>query len=127
MPRWQTQVFAFSYRISKGGKMKRVKYLGALALLLASLLAACCTPTTPPAPTEPPPAATEPPADTKVPTEKDSGSWEPVLDLEVEQTLRMAAFLDDKVGYTGGEASEGKAHYTTDGGQTWTMAESSGG
>ena len=106
--------------------MKKVKYLGALALLLAGLLAACCTPTTPPAPTEPPPAATEPPAD-KVPTEEVSGSWEAVLDLEVEQTLRMAAFLDARVGYTGGEATEGRAHYTTDGGQTWTMAESSGG
>lgn len=107
--------------------MKQVKYLGALALLLASLLAACCMPTTQPAPTEPPPAATEPPADTKVPTEEASGSWEAVLDLEVEQTLRMAAFLDGKVGYTGGEATEGRVHYTTDGGQTWTMAESSGG
>ncbi|MFL7793576.1 MAG: hypothetical protein AB8I69_15650 [Anaerolineae bacterium] len=106
--------------------MKKVKYLGALVLLLASLLAACCTPTTPPASTEPPPAATEPPAD-KVPTEEVSGSWEAVLDLEVEQTLRMAAFLDARVGYTGGEATEGRAHYTTDGGQTWTMAESSGG
>jgi hypothetical protein len=107
--------------------MKKVKYLGALALLLAGLLAACCTPTTLPDLTEPPPAATEPPADTKVPTEEASGLWEVVLDLEVEQTLRMAAFLDARVGYTGGEATEGRAHYTTDGGQTWTMAESSGG
>jgi photosystem II stability/assembly factor-like uncharacterized protein len=62
-----------------------------------------------------------------VPTEEGSGLWEAVLDLEVEQPLRMAAFLDDKVGYTGGEATEGRAHYTTNGGQTWTMAESSGG
>jgi hypothetical protein len=107
--------------------MRQVKYLGASALLLTGLLAVCCMPTTPSAPTEPPPAATEPPAGTMVPTEEDLGLWEAVLDLEVEQTLRMAAFLDDKIGYTGGEATEGRAHYTADGGQTWTMAESSGG
>jgi photosystem II stability/assembly factor-like uncharacterized protein len=59
--------------------------------------------------------------------EEEVGLWESVLDLEVEQSLRMAAFLDDKVGYTGGEGSDGRAHYTTDGGQTWTMVESSGG
>jgi hypothetical protein len=107
--------------------MKQGMYLGALALLLASLLAACCMPATSPSLTEPPPAATGPPVEPTVPTEEDSGLWEAVLDLEVEQTLRMAAFLDDKVGYTGGEATEGRAHYTADGGQTWTMAESSGG
>ena len=107
--------------------MKQGKYLGALALLLAGLLAACSTPTTPSALTEPPSAATELPVEPTVPAEERSGLWEAVLDLEVEQTLRMAAFLDAKVGYTGGEATEGRAHYTTDGGQTWTMAESSGG
>jgi hypothetical protein len=107
--------------------MKQGKYLGALTLLLAGLLAACRTSTTPPASTQPPPAATELPVEPTVPAEESSGLWEAVLDLQVEQTLRMAAFLDDKVGYTGGEATEGRAHYTTDGGQTWTMAESSGG
>ncbi|MBN1810338.1 MAG: hypothetical protein JXA14_00725 [Anaerolineae bacterium] len=109
--------------------MKQVRHISLSALSLAvSLLltvgtAGCsCAPVTPAAS-----SPTELLADTAKPTEEDSGSWEVVLDLEVEQTLRMAAFLDDKVGYTGGEASEGRAHYTTDGGQTWTMAESSGG
>jgi hypothetical protein len=47
--------------------------------------------------------------------------------MAVEQPMRMAAFLDDKVGFTGGEADAGRAHYTTDGGATWTMAETSTG
>jgi photosystem II stability/assembly factor-like uncharacterized protein len=41
--------------------------------------------------------------------------------------VRMAAFLDAQVGFTGGAGDAGKVHYTTDGGQTWTLAESSGG
>jgi photosystem II stability/assembly factor-like uncharacterized protein len=39
----------------------------------------------------------------------------------------MAAFLNETVGITGGATGAGKTHYTTDGGATWTLAESSGG
>jgi hypothetical protein len=39
----------------------------------------------------------------------------------------MAAFLDKNFGLTGGADSAGRAHVTTDGGQTWTLAESSAG
>jgi photosystem II stability/assembly factor-like uncharacterized protein len=46
---------------------------------------------------------------------------------KAEQPVRMAAFLDETFGVTGGATGAGKAHYTTDGGATWTMAESSGG
>ena len=40
----------------------------------------------------------------------------------------MAAFFDQTFGITGGgSGASGKAHYSTDGGQTWTMADTSGG
>lgn len=55
------------------------------------------------------------------------GPWELIVQTEVKQPTRMAAFLNDKFGITGGFSGEGKAHYTTDGGNTWKMAESSGG
>lgn len=45
----------------------------------------------------------------------------------VEQKVRMAAFLDDNFGVTGGAGAFGKVHYTTDGGRTWTISETSGG
>jgi hypothetical protein len=83
-----------------------------------------CTPA--PTPTAPPPAPTEPPVDTAAPTPaEDAGLWEVVLQTQVEQPTRMAAFLDDKGGFTGGAGDPGKAHYTAEGGQTWTVAESS--
>jgi photosystem II stability/assembly factor-like uncharacterized protein len=41
--------------------------------------------------------------------------------------MRIAAFLDETFGLTGGSADVGRAHVTTDGGQTWTLAESSEG
>ena len=53
--------------------------------------------------------------------------WEVVLQTEVTQPVRMAAFLDENFGLTGGSDSAGRAHVTTDGGQTWTLAESSAG
>jgi photosystem II stability/assembly factor-like uncharacterized protein len=45
----------------------------------------------------------------------------------IEQSVRIAAFLDETFGVTGGANNKGRVHYTTDGGQTWIMAESSGG
>jgi photosystem II stability/assembly factor-like uncharacterized protein len=56
---------------------------------------------------------------------EESGAWEVVLQTEVEQPVRMAAFLDENFGLTGGANSAGRVHVTTDGGQAWTMAESS--
>jgi photosystem II stability/assembly factor-like uncharacterized protein len=61
-----------------------------------------------------------------VPTEEPK-AWEVVLQTKVEQPVRIAAFLDETFGVTGGATGAGKTHYTTDGGATRTMAESSGG
>jgi hypothetical protein len=58
-------------------------------------------------------------------TAQDSGPWEIVLQKNIEQPMRIAAFLDGSFGVTGGPSDPGRAHYTTDGGVTWTMAESS--
>jgi len=53
--------------------------------------------------------------------------WTPVLETTVSHPARMAAFLDDTFGLTGGFSGAGKAHVTTNGGRTWTISESSGG
>jgi photosystem II stability/assembly factor-like uncharacterized protein len=55
------------------------------------------------------------------------GEWQVAFQTKVEQPVRMAAFLDETFGVTGGATGAGKTHYTTDGGETWTMAETSGG
>ena len=99
--------------------MKRIEYLGVLILLLISGMVGCKS-----TPAAPPPGQTEPPVE---PTEEPQAQWEVVLQTKPEQFVRMAAFLDETFGVTGGADSAGKAHYTTDGGQTWTMADSSGG
>jgi hypothetical protein len=39
----------------------------------------------------------------------------------------MAAFLNENFGIIGGAGDVGKARYTSDGGKTWTVADSSGG
>lgn len=43
------------------------------------------------------------------------------------EKLRIAAFLDENFGVTGGAGDIGKAKYTSDGGKTWSQADSSGG
>jgi hypothetical protein len=65
------------------------------------------------------PGATEPEEETA------GGRWEIVLQKEIEQPMRVAAFLDESFGLTGGPADPGMAHYSTDGGETWTMADGS--
>jgi photosystem II stability/assembly factor-like uncharacterized protein len=55
------------------------------------------------------------------------GEWQVAFQTKVEQPVRMAAFFDETFGVTGGATGAGKAHYTTDGSGTWTMAEDSGG
>jgi hypothetical protein len=109
--------------------MKQARHLGLSALpLVTSLLLMVGMVECTSAPAAPPPSSTELPADTAAPAPaEDATLWEVVLQTEVEQPTRMAAFLDDKVGFTGGEADPGKAHYTTDGGATWTLAETSTG
>lgn len=109
--------------------MRQAKYLGALllplaaGLLLVGGLVGCAR-----TPAALPSSPTDPPADTAVPAPvEDESLWKVALQMAVEQPMRMAAFLDDKVGFTGGEADAGRAHYTTDGGATWTMAETSTG
>jgi photosystem II stability/assembly factor-like uncharacterized protein len=79
-------------------------------------------------PVEPTAAPTPTPAPTAIPTkEKPVGRWEEVSRVTAKQPVRMAAFLDETFGVTGGATGAGKTHYTTDGGATWTLAESSGG
>ncbi|MFC1975890.1 hypothetical protein ACFLXQ_05790 [Chloroflexota bacterium] len=108
-----------------GGKRMRYLKISVLLTVLASIMMAGCTPAaTPPPPTDVPPAPTEPPV---VPTEEPRAQWEVILEKRVDQPARITAFLDETFGVTGGAGGAGRAHYTTDGGQTWTMAESSGG
>jgi photosystem II stability/assembly factor-like uncharacterized protein len=83
-----------------------VKHIAPPVLLCALLMAGC-------APTAAPTVAERQPR------------WEVVLQTEVTQPVRMAAFLDGTFGLTGGADNAGRAHVTTDGGQSWTMAESS--
>jgi hypothetical protein len=109
--------------------MKQARHisLSALSLVVSLLLtvgtAGCSGAPVTPAASSP----TELPADTAKPILEDGGLWKVVLQVVVEQPVRMAAFLDDKVGFTGGERDPGKAHYTIDGGATWTLAETSTG
>ena len=54
--------------------------------------------------------------------------WEVVIPQTLfADKLRMAAFLDESFGLTGGAGDPGKADYTLDGGKTWATADSSGG
>jgi len=107
--------------------MKR--YLAVTMIGLLALLASAvgCAPAATPPPAAPTQAPVEPTLAT-VPTRAAAASpWEVMRETKVEQPVRMAAFLDETFGLTGGANYEGKAHYTTDGGQTWTMAETSSG
>jgi hypothetical protein len=103
--------------------MKCVR-LSILLGVLVSTLVVGCAPAVTPSPTDVPPTPTEPPP---TPTEEPQAQWQVILQERVEQPVRMAAFLDETFGVTGGANVNGRAHYTTDGGQTWTMADSSGG
>lgn len=92
-----------------------MKHYWLIALLLLALVGGCAP-------------ATTPPSATVIPTQMgDTSLWEVVLQTEVEQPMRVAVFLDGSFGLTGGSADVGRANVTTDGGQTWTLAESSAG
>lgn len=109
-----------------GGGMKHF-HLDSLVLLIMIVAAGCTPAATPPPPTATLPPPTDPPATTTPMEAKDNSPWKIVHQIEVEQPMRMAAFLDANFGLTGGFSDPGKAHYTTDGGQTWTKADTSGG
>jgi hypothetical protein len=54
--------------------------------------------------------------------------WKVVIPkTNVGDKWRMAAFLNENFGLTGGAGDAGKARYTSDGGKTWAVADSSGG
>jgi hypothetical protein len=62
------------------------------------------------------------------PTEKSQAQWKVAIPQTLfAEKMRMAAFLDEKFGIMGGAGDPGKAHYTSDGGKTWAVADSSGG
>ena len=112
--------------------MKYTRVSVFLTVLVAILMIGCaCAPPATPQPTDVPPAPTEPPADpTEVPpdpTEEPKALWEEVGRVKFEQAVRVAAFLDETAGLTWGAGDAGKVHYTADGGQAWTMADTSGG
>ena len=99
-------------------KYARVTFvLGALAsvLVAGALLTAC----------QPRAAVTNAPA---VSAQASQAQWQVVLPkTNVGEKWRMAAFSDQNFGLTGGAGDVGKARYTSDGGKTWTVADSSGG
>jgi hypothetical protein len=71
-------------------------------------------------------AAAHPPAG--VPTVEPQTQWKVVVPQTLfAEKLRIAAFLNENFGITGGAGDVGKASYTSDGGKTWTTADSSGG
>ena len=43
------------------------------------------------------------------------------------EKLRIAAFLNENVGFNGGAGDIGKARFTQDGGKSWIQSDSSGG
>ena len=53
--------------------------------------------------------------------------WEVLIPKAIDGVkVRMAAFHNEKFGVWGGAGDEGAQHYTLDGGQTWTKAETGG-
>ena len=63
-----------------------------------------------------------------VAAEKTEVQWQVVVPQKVfAEKLRIAAFLNESFGLTGGAGDIGKADYTSDGGKTWATADSSGG
>jgi hypothetical protein len=65
---------------------------------------------------------------TGIAIEKAQAQWQVVVPQTVfAEKLRIAAFLNEDFGITGGAGDIGKADYTLDGGKTWTTADTSGG
>jgi hypothetical protein len=55
----------------------------------------------------------------------DNGPWQVVLQQKIEHPMRVAAFLNESFGLTGGPSDVGKAYYTANGGDSWTLTENS--
>jgi hypothetical protein len=90
--------------------MKSTRFIILLGVLVSTLVAGCAL------------AATQPP------TGDSQAQWKVVIPQTLfADKLRMAAFLNENFGLTGGAGDIGKAKYTSDGGKTWTTADSSGG
>ncbi len=99
-----------------------MKKIFALHLLFTALLAACTMNGVSPISEVPVVVPTE--TLTPEPVEP----WEVVLELDrVEQNVRIAAFYDDELGFTGGADAAGVFHSTHDGGQTWVASDTSSG
>ena len=65
---------------------------------------------------------------TGIAIEKAQAQWQVVVPQTVfAEKLRIAAFLNENFGLTGGAGDIGKADYTLDGGKTWATADTSGG
>ncbi len=65
---------------------------------------------------------------TGIAIEKSQAQWQVVVPQTVfAEKLRIAAFLNEDFGITGGAGDIGKADYTLDGGKTWATADTSGG
>ncbi|MBN1834113.1 MAG: hypothetical protein JW896_18595 [Deltaproteobacteria bacterium] len=63
-----------------------------------------------------------------VPAEEAQAQWQVVVPQTLfAEKLRIAAFLNEDFGVTGGAGDIGKADYTLDGGKTWATADTSGG
>jgi hypothetical protein len=103
--------------------MKCAKFLVLIVLLLLMVMG-CAPAATPPPDT----AASDQTEETAVeapPQAEEDTAWEVVLQKELEQPARMAAFLNEEFGLTGGPGDPGKASFTIDEGQTWTQADDS--
>jgi hypothetical protein len=95
-------------------KMKCARF-AILSGVLASILVIGCA------------LAAAPPT-TVVPSKKQQGQWKVVIPQTLfADKMRMAAFLNETFGIMGGAGDPGKARVTSDGGKTWTVADSSGG
>ncbi len=72
-----------------------------------------------------PSAAGDPKSAPSQPAVSLASDWQVTLQTHIVQPMRYAAFLDGSYGLTGGPSEAGRAQVTTDGGQTWSMAETS--
>jgi hypothetical protein len=98
--------YQFRYKVSliwEGKEMKYARFTILLGVLVSTLVIGCVF------------AAAQ-------------AKWEVVVPQTLfGEKLRIAAFLNESFGFTGGAGDVGKASSTTDGGKTWAQADSSGG
>ncbi|MFC1975884.1 hypothetical protein ACFLXQ_05760 [Chloroflexota bacterium] len=95
-------------------------------MVLVALLIAGCTSAAVPTPAGEPAEAPAAPTEAAAPATDDS-PWQVVLNTEIEQSMRMVAFLNESFGLIGGPATTGKVQYTTNGGEIWTRADDTSG